>query len=158
MTPFSIQMADNSHMAAVKASTERYVWRRQIKYNPMNSVYLLKTAFGNKSNNFGWSPRETFKKTERKKKYIALKRVLNPSTPFNPFRKYISVRSLNYFTPETYIWLSVPRRRLIFIERTIIRLCLTVELRPVIFSLSKWLLEHSGVINVWADIKDRKFY
>lgn len=152
--PSAYKWCDNSHGLTLGPSTVRSVWRRQIKYNPLNCVYLLKTAFGNKSNNFGWNPQEMFFKNE--KKIHCFKKILNLSTPFKPFRKYISVCSLNYFAPETYIWLSVPRQWLIFIEWTISDYVLTMELCLVLFSLSKWLLEHSRVINVCADIKGQK--
>lgn len=136
-------------------STVTSVWRRRSNTAPWTVFICLKQLLEIKVITFGWSPQEMFKK-KLKKKYIALKKNLNLSTPLKPFRKYIPVCSLNYFAPETYIWLSVPRQRLIFIERTISDYVSTIELGPVVFSLSKWLLEHSGVIKVCADMEGQK--
>lgn len=117
-------------------------------HSPLYNVYLLKTTFGTTNNDsFVRTPKRSWKIREN----ALLKKKKKSTTPFNSSRKRISLRSLNYLEPEIYIWTSVPGKGLYLQNlnnHTIISQMW--RLYAVIFSLSKWPMEHPGIVNLYV--------
>lgn len=113
LTPFGIEMIlPIAIWLALRPFTIQSVCKKTNSGHPLASCLFAWSSFWeDKYQLFGEHPQ---KSKNLQKENTVLKEIL--TTPFNPFRKQISMCSLNYLEPETSIWMSVPRRWLIFTE------------------------------------------
>lgn len=136
-------------------STVTSVWRGRSNTASWTVFICLKQLLKIKVITFGWSPQEMFKKI-LKKKIHCFKKKSKSKHSLEAFREiYFSMLSELFCTWNLHLTVC-PQAKANIYRTKISDYVSTIELGPVLFSLSKWLLEHSGVIKVCADIEGQK--